>query len=211
MKNDQGRDTRRIFANAVSIAGILLDNGAIIDAKDNKQYTPFHHAVEVDPTCLPVLEFLLVRGAAVNTRSDSPNKGTPLHGACSEPECVRLLLQHGADVNMRDAHGASALHRASIDGCKESVSLLLESGADVNAQDVEGRVPLHCASKYLRMDCLDLLKGYGADETLRDLGGGLPGDYLAVAEKKFETKKAQDALSRGRGGFGRGSFRRCGR
>ena len=205
IKNDQGRDPSRAFANAVSIAGILLDNGAIIDAKDNKQYTPFHRAVEVDPTCLPVLEFLLVRGAAINTCSDSPTtKGTPLHSAYSEPVCLRFLLQHGADVHMRDVQGASALHRASQEGWKISVSLLLESGADVNAQDVEGRVPLHYASRHLKKDCLDLLKGYGADETLRDLRGSLPGDYLAVEEKKFEMKKAQDALGRGRGGFERG-------
>lgn len=204
IKNDQGQDPSRAFANAVSIARILLDNGAIIDAKDNKHYTPFHRAVEVDPNCLPVLEFLLVRGAAINTCSDSPISGTPLHSACSEPVCLRFLLQHGADVHMRDVQGASALHRASQDGWKESVSLLLESGADVNAQDVAGRVPLHYASRFLRKDCLDLLKRYGANETLRDLRGSLPGDYLAVEEKKFETKKAQDALGRGRGGFGRG-------
>ncbi|KFY68180.1 hypothetical protein V496_01247 [Pseudogymnoascus sp. VKM F-4515 (FW-2607)] len=204
IKNDQGQDPSRAFANAVTIAGILLDNGAIIDAKDNRHYTPFHRAVEVDPTCLPVLEFLLVQGAAINTCSDSPTTSTPLHRACSEPACLRFLLQHGADVHMRDVRGASALHRASQDGWKESVSLLLESGADMNAQDVAGRVPLHYASRFLRKDCLDLLKRYGANETLRDLRGSLPGDYLAIEEKKFETKKAQDALRRGRGGFGRG-------
>ncbi|KFY48542.1 hypothetical protein V495_01247 [Pseudogymnoascus sp. VKM F-4514 (FW-929)] len=204
IKNSHGQDPSRAFSNAVSIAGILLYNGAIIDAKDNKQYTPFHRAVEVDPTCLPVLEFLLVRGAAVNTRSDSLTKGTPLHAACSEPVCLHFLLQHGADVHMRDVQGASALHMASQEGWKESVSLLLESGADVDSQDVEGRVPLHYASRHLRKDCLDLLKSYGANETLRDLRGSLPRDYLAVEEKKFESKKAQDALRRERGGLGRG-------
>ncbi|KFY11673.1 hypothetical protein V491_07106 [Pseudogymnoascus sp. VKM F-3775] len=204
VKNDHGRDPSRTFTNAVSIAGSLLDNGAIIDAKDNKQYTPFHRAVEVDPTCLPVLEFLLVRGAAINTCSGCPITGTPLHIAGSEPVSLRFLLQHGADVHLRDVQGASALHRASQEGWNESVSLLLESGADVNAQDVAGRVPLHYASRFLKKDCLDLLKGYGADETMRDLRGSLPRDYLAVEEKKFETRKAQDALGRGRGGFGRG-------
>lgn len=205
IKNDHRRDHSQTVANAVSIAGILLDNGAIIDAKDNKQYTPFHRAVEVGPTCLPVLEFLLVRGAAINTCSDSPYRGTPLHIACSEPVCLRFLLQHGADVHLRDVQGASALHIASQEGWKESVSLLLEGGADVNAQDVAGRVPLHYASNFLKKDCLDMLKGYGADETLRDLRGSLPGDYLAVEEKKFEAKEVQRALTRARrGGFGRG-------
>lgn len=64
----------------------------------------------------------------------------------------------------------------------------------MNAQDVEGRVPLHYASRYLRKNCLHLFKSYGAKETLRGLRGGLPGDYLAVEEKKYETKKAQNAL-----------------
>jgi cytohesin len=109
---------------------------------------------------------------------------------------------------MRDVQGASALHMASQEGWKESISLLLESGADVDSQDIEGRVPLHYASRYLRKDCLDLLKSYGANETLRDLRGSLPRDYLAVEEKKFESKKAQDALRRGRGGFRRGGLGR---
>ncbi len=164
--------------------------------------------MEVDPTCLPVLEFLLARGAAVNTCSYSSAHGTPLHAACfgtSEPVGLRFLLQHGADVHLGDVRGASALHIASQEGWKEAVSLLLESGADVNAQDIERRVPLHYASKFMKKDCLDLLKGYGADKTLRDLRGSLPGDYLAAAEeKKFEAKKARDALVRRRGAFGRG-------
>lgn len=65
----------------------------------------------------------------------------------------------------------------------------------MNAQDAERVPPLHYGSRYLRKDILHLFKSYGAKGTLRDLRGGLRGDYLAVEEKKrFETKKAQNAL-----------------
>lgn len=46
---------------------------------------------------------------------------------------VRLLLTHGADVNAKDAKGASALLYSAIYGDLECVNLLLDKGADPNA------------------------------------------------------------------------------
>jgi ankyrin repeat protein len=56
---------------------------------------------------------------------------------------VRVLLDHGADVDVRDCNGATPL----ILGCREAVQpcivrLLLDHGAHVNAQDEFGDSPL---------------------------------------------------------------------
>ena len=48
---------------------------------------------------------------------------------------VKTLLAHGADVNARDAKGASALMYAAIYGDLECVNLLLDKGADPNTSN----------------------------------------------------------------------------
>lgn len=50
-----------------------------------------------------MVEILLRSGLDVNIRTPA---GTPLHEAalCGKIEVVRTLLEHGADLNIRDSH-----------------------------------------------------------------------------------------------------------
>jgi ankyrin repeat protein len=58
---------------------------------------------------------------------------TGLHLAARHPDAVRLLIEHGADPNARDAgDNASPLHFAAAHGNLESVRILLDAGADVH-------------------------------------------------------------------------------
>ena len=62
---------------------------------------------------------------------------------CNGIEIVKLLLEHGADVNIKSlVYGDTALMYASIYNKSEIVKLLLEHGADVNAQNKEGSTAL---------------------------------------------------------------------
>lgn len=59
---------------------------------------------------------------------------------------VRLLLEHGADPNIRDAEGRTALHLVSARGVGgEAICALVEAGADLNARDQAGKTPLDYA------------------------------------------------------------------
>ena len=60
---------------------------------------------------------------------------TPLHiaAANSSANMLRLLLEEGADPDVADMRGMSALHHSSVAGRSEAVSLLLDHGANVNA------------------------------------------------------------------------------
>ena len=55
---------------------------------------------------------------------------------------VRDLLDRGADVNVRNHKGQTALHCAAKAGFVDIVDLLLDRGADVGATDSDGRTPL---------------------------------------------------------------------
>ncbi len=48
-------------------------------------------------------------------------------------QVLRLLLQHGADINIRAANGSTPLHWAAQQGRLEVVTELVHSGADIHA------------------------------------------------------------------------------
>jgi ankyrin repeat protein len=72
--------------------------------------------------------------------------------SCGEEykKCTRLLIKHGAKVNVRDKHGNTPLH-ISI-RTPENTSLtkvFLENGADVTCKNIDGKTPLHYAVSIL--------------------------------------------------------------
>ena len=77
------------------------------------------------------------------------NQETPLILAASfgNKNIVKMLLENGADVNLGNNIGATALHFASEHGHREVVELLLGNGANINLADKEGATALHTASE----------------------------------------------------------------
>jgi ankyrin repeat protein len=106
--------------------------GADINAEDARHRTPLILAVTYGK--LEAVDLLLGRGAKVN---HVPPRGvrTALGEAASQgnPEIVRLLLQSGADPNLRDADGYTPLHQAMNGGehRSEIVAELLAHGARI--------------------------------------------------------------------------------
>ena len=59
---------------------------------------------------------------------------------------VRSLLAKGADPNIPDHAGRTALHGAARLGAVETMSALLDAGGNPNKRDEDGNTPLHFAS-----------------------------------------------------------------
>lgn len=80
-------------------------------------------------------------------------------------ECARLLLEHRAEVDCRNASHQTPLHLACLSQSIGTVDLLISYGANVNAVYRDGRTALHAAIvKQSRcLDCCNALLKAGAD------------------------------------------------
>ena len=90
---------------------------------------------------------LIARGADVHARARNAQQVMPVHAAASvgDVETMRLLLDHGADVNARQQMGYTPLHGAASSGNGAMVDLLLSRGADRSAKSDDGKTPADIA------------------------------------------------------------------
>ena len=74
---------------------------------------------------------------------------TPLHAAAEagRPDCVQVLLEHGANVNQAQEGGLTALHMAARHGHLDVIQLLLDAGAHMEVKDHAGANLLHTAAE----------------------------------------------------------------
>lgn len=78
------------------------------------------------------------------------------------PGVVSFLIDAGADLNLNDSEGFTALHAAVYSNHDEIVDLLLRSGASVKAKDAYGNTPLMRAS-FRNPKMVEMLLKYGCD------------------------------------------------
>ena len=100
-----------------------------------------------------ICEALLEAGASVNAKNRAD--ATPLVIGLSEGSiaCVPPLLNHGAAVNARDAHGRTALmylvnFSPDDPNIQNILSVLLARGIDVNAKDADGKTAVDLAKEH---------------------------------------------------------------
>ncbi|XP_016430111.1 ankyrin repeat and SOCS box protein 13-like [Sinocyclocheilus rhinocerous] len=116
---------------------------------------------------------------------------TPLQEAAArgQTQCVRLLLDAGAQFGARNVYGSTPLCEACSVGNVECVRLLLEYGAKVNPM-LSSRTtsPLHEACMGGNADCVRLVIAKGASLEAYDLYYGTP-LHVACASRHLECVK----------------------
>lgn len=118
---------------------------------------------------LGAVEAALAAGVPVDvpmTGLDGLDGVTPLMLAVSHgrADVVRHLVEHGADVNRKSAHGDTPLALTAVEGDNTVASLLLEAGADVDALHTGGGYqPLHIAIRARSLAVVRKLLAHGAD------------------------------------------------
>ena len=92
---------------------------------------------------------------------------------------AKVLLDKGADINMKNLNGDTLLLKASNLGQTEMVKMFLEKGADVNARNHYGRTPIIDASSWGRTDIVSILLDNGADVNASTTTNGMTALILA--------------------------------
>ncbi|KAF5701144.1 ankyrin repeat-containing protein [Fusarium globosum] len=140
---------------------LLLEAGASPHGKGRDGSTPIHMAAwNAGPATLQVL---LKAGGDINARSDSGE--TPLLAAGGYDDLVEFLVQEGADLEIADNNGMTALHIAARDGVRSQVQFILDTNVfDVNGKTKDGMTSLHfAATKSYCEDVTSLLLDSGAN------------------------------------------------
>lgn len=95
-------------------------------------------------------------------------------------ELAEVLLQHGADVDTRDASGNTALMGVAFKGHEGLARLLLSHGANVHQANGAGFTALTFAANYGHAGLVQLLLAAGADRNTKDVKGHTPLDYAKM-------------------------------
>jgi uncharacterized protein len=163
--NAEGQTALMLVARTgnVEAAKLLVSHGANIDAREQwgQQTALIWAAAESQPQ---MVKFLLEHHANPNARAivrdwqrkvtaegrpkDMHRGGlTPLLYAARESciECAKLLLRHGADINLPDPDGRTALLMALLNFHWDLAQFLISEHADINAWDFWGESPLYVA------------------------------------------------------------------
>ncbi|CAH1783527.1 unnamed protein product [Owenia fusiformis] len=146
-KNDSGKTALMMACYTGKLESVerLRQAGASYDITDKAGCAAIHSAI--DGKNSELIEWILDDGADVNTKELS-TKWTPLLRCASVNGNVNVastLIKQGAELDIKDADGKTALMIAVVNGHQPLVELLLSKNADVQAKNEFGKTVIEMA------------------------------------------------------------------
>lgn len=141
--------------NQESLKKLITDEN--INQRDSAGVTILNHAIKSDNPA--IVSFLLEHDANPDLHSTDKFNTTPLM-ECSNSmniEIARLLIEHGADVNIQDINGDPVIHWTAFYGDTLFTKLLLDNGAKTNLKSIHSDGVLQVALKEYQFAVVDLL------------------------------------------------------
>ena len=159
---------------------VALDLGADINAQDTRALDPTHNWI--DDVFNLALAILFPPVLLLSYISRIKVSGlTPLMYAAkrNNVECLKTLIDRGANLNLQDNRGRTAIMIAASYDNKEAAQLLANS-ADLNLQNKQGETALMLAAEGNNFEITQILLDHRADKTIKDASGKTASD---LAEK----------------------------
>ncbi|KAL6978601.1 hypothetical protein U1Q18_020266, partial [Sarracenia purpurea var. burkii] len=167
----------------------------LVDVKDSGGRSALHFAASGGKT--HVCKYL-VQELELDVNMKDGEGETPLNHATigQHSQTASFLIGNGANLNLANHKGFSALHYAAEKGLKELLRQLISRGAEVDAKSDAG-TPLQCAAAKGRKEIVKILldnkANAGADPNL-DSHGEMP---IGIAASEGETEVIKCLLKAG--------------
>uniref|UniRef100_A0A674ESB8 Euchromatic histone-lysine N-methyltransferase 1b n=1 Tax=Salmo trutta TaxID=8032 RepID=A0A674ESB8_SALTR len=156
------------------------------DSPDVEGFTCLHLAAKIGH--YNIVEHLLSTGLIdINCQDDGGWTAMIWATEYKHLNQVKLLLNKGADINIRDKEENICLHWAAFSGSVEIAELLLEAKCDLHAVNIHGDSPLHIAARENRLECVILLLSRGVDVNLKNREGETPPDCCSRSSRVWLT------------------------
>ncbi|CAG5136562.1 unnamed protein product [Candidula unifasciata] len=177
------KKTPLMVAENVEVINFLVHKGADVcmnSTKHDWMYSPLSYVLSKNnyhydyTETVKIVEALLKHGAPVN--EDSPS-GSPLMNAIlseANLNIVKLLLDHGADLSVRDSKGNTVLLIAAENESTENINYLLqhrEVREIINVRNHQGLTALMISTRKFNHPAVKALIDHGADVNIKDVAG----------------------------------------
>jgi len=154
-------ELERIDQKTCQIVKLLVDSGADVNEFNAHRESPLYLSIQFD--MYRTSQLLLNHGAKTDVLV-TPNLKPLLYYALlfdanRKHSYFDLLVQHGANVNIRDNNGNTLLHLAIEDNLDVSdVRPLFEQGLDINVKNNYDETPLELAVRKRRREYVELIE-----------------------------------------------------
>lgn len=143
--------------NHIQVLEYLLENGAVVDPKDDERRTPLFMAASYGASS--AVHLLMERGADVTIRDTSLR--SVLHAGVGDVKSMEALLQSPAAVVLiteKDDDGFSPVHYAAKRGDIKNIKLLVSKNRASSSVLSKGLdTPIHVAARYGWTDAIEAL------------------------------------------------------
>ena len=187
MNQNNQSNTIIITINIVYIVVVIYLRRRRIKMRKNNKMIDYRPLLAIGYTPKDVYEYagegdVQVLQLALNCGNNSfnwyknENNSTALHFASQEGHigCIDLLLDTGAEIEIKNNDGCTALHMAAFHGTNEGINALLDRNANIESKQNQGYTALNFASQECHIQCIDVLCDRGADIESKNRDGATP-------------------------------------
>ncbi|MDR2720222.1 MAG: ankyrin repeat domain-containing protein, partial [Nitrososphaerota archaeon] len=158
-KNGSSAVLFAVCGGYVDCVKYLIEAGADVNSSAKYGITPLYMAA--NSSCSErgqIVKMLIKAGADLNHKMDLLDHSA-LHAAASNGyvDCLKYLIEGGANVNLSNTEGVTPLHLAAERGYAEIADMLVKAGANVNAVNNNKDTPYTLATRKGFNQIMDIL------------------------------------------------------